>query len=77
MFAAKEPFRLWTVPRRVGDSEWEANAGDLHVGEPLRLEISPDRIRVLLGERTCGNTLARLLTNLQQQLDARVQVLAA
>jgi len=26
---------------------------------------------VLLEERTCGNTLARLLTNLQHHLDAR------
>jgi hypothetical protein len=77
LFAAKEPFRLWAVPRRVGDSEWEANAIDLHVGEPLRLEIAPHRVRVLLGEHTCGNTLARLLTNLQQHLDARVQLLAA
>jgi hypothetical protein len=76
LFAAKEPFRIWGVPRQIGDSEWEANAVDLHVGQPLRLEISPNRVRVLLGEATCGNTLARLFTNLQQHLDARVQMLA-
>lgn len=72
LFLAKEPFRLIAVPRQVDDHEWEANAVDLHVGQPLRLEISPYRMRVLLSENTCGNTLARLLTNLQHRLDARV-----
>jgi hypothetical protein len=77
LFAAREPFRLWSVPHQVADDEWEANAVDLHVGQPLRLEISPHRIRVLLGDATCGNTLARLMTNLQQHLDARVLMKAA
>ena len=72
MFLAKEPFRLVAVPKQIDDNEWEANAVDLHVGQPLRLEISSYRVRVLLGEHTCGNTLARLLTNLQHRLDARV-----
>jgi hypothetical protein len=74
LFLAKEPFRLWAVPRQIDDDEWEANAVDLHVGQPLRLEISPYRLRVLLNESTCGNTLARLLTNLQHRLDARVSL---
>lgn len=74
LFQAKEPFRLWAVPRQTDDDEWEANAVDLHVGQPLRLEISPLRVRVLLRDSTCGNTLARLLTNLQHRLDARTEL---
>lgn len=77
LFTAKEPFRLWAVPKQVGEEEWEANAVDLHVGQPLRLEISPHRIRLLLDEDTCGNTLARMLTNLQHHLDARSELAAA
>lgn len=77
LFLAKEPFRLWAVPRQIDSNEWEANAVDLHVGQPIRLEISPYRLRVLLTESTCGNTLARLLTNLQHRLDARVRLQAA
>lgn len=68
---AKEPFRVWGVPQRVDEDQWEVDAVDLHVGQPLRLEVLPDEVRVLLGADTCGNTLARLLTNLQQHLDAR------
>jgi hypothetical protein len=74
LFLAKEPFRLWAVPRQIDDDEWEANAVDLHVGQPLRLEVSRYRLRVLLNDSTCGNTLARLLTNLQHRLDARIRL---
>ncbi len=77
LFTAKEPFRLWAVPRQVGDDEWTADAVDLHVGQPLRLELSPRQMRVILEPETCGNTLARLLTNFQQHLDARTHLAAA
>ena len=70
LFTAKEPFRLWGVPERT-DGGWFADVVDLHVGHPLRMDILSDRVRVLLESETCGNTLARLLTNLQQRLDAR------
>lgn len=70
LFNAKEPFRLWGVPSRT-DGGWYVDAVDLHVGHPLRVEVLSDRVRVLLEPGTCGNTLARLLTNLQQKLDAR------
>lgn len=74
LFTSREPFRLWAVPRQVGVQQWEANAVDLHVGHALRLEITPEWIRVLLGTETCGNTLARLVANLQHRFDARTHV---
>jgi len=74
LFTCKEPFRLWAVPREVRSGEWEANAVDLHVGHELRLELSARRLRVLLGPNTCGNTLARLLANLQHRFDARTHL---
>ncbi|MEA2371517.1 MAG: hypothetical protein QOH12_1911 [Solirubrobacteraceae bacterium] len=74
LFTAKEPFRLWGVPERAGDG-WFVDAVDLHVGHPLRIDVLRDRLRVLLESETCGNTLARLLTNLQQRLDARAVLL--
>jgi len=77
LFNCKEPFRLWAVPREVTSGYWEANAVDLHVGHSLRLEITPDWLRVLLGEHTCGNTLARLIANFQHRFDAQTQLAAA
>ncbi len=73
LFTSKEPFRLWAVPRQDLPDQWEANAVDLHVGHPVRLELTPRWLRVLLGPHTCGNTLARLVANLQHRFDARLQ----
>lgn len=74
LFTCKEPFRLWAVPREVSTGQWEANAVDLHVGHPLRLEVTSSWLRVLLAPDTCGNTLARLVANLQHRFDARTQL---
>lgn len=74
LFTSKEPFRLWAVPREVTPGQWEANAVDLHVGQPLRLELTSRWLRVLLGPHTCGNTLARLVANLQHRFDARLHI---
>ncbi len=74
LFNCREPFRLWAVPREVREGQWEANAVDLHVGQRLRLELTSRWLRVLLGPDTCGNTLARLLANLQHRFDARTHL---
>ncbi|MHB1538921.1 MAG: hypothetical protein ACYCUM_10965 [Solirubrobacteraceae bacterium] len=74
LFTCREPFRLWAVPREVANNQWEANAVDLHVGHPVRLEITPLWLRMLLGPDTCGNTLARLVANLQHRFDARTRL---
>jgi len=74
LFSCRAPFRLWAVPREVAHEQWEANAVDLHVGHPLHLEITPRWIRIMLDEHTCGNTLARLIANLQQHFDARAEL---
>lgn len=74
LFTCREPFRLWAVPRQVRSGQWEANAVDLHVGHTLRLEVTSHWLRVLLGPKTCGNTLARLIANLQHRFDARTHL---
>ena len=71
LFSCKEPFRLWAVPREIAPGEWEANAVDLHVGQTLRIEITEGWTRILLDENTCGNTLARLVANLQHRFHAQ------
>lgn len=74
LFTSKEPFRLWAVPREVVRGQWEANAVDLHVGHVVRLEITSRWMRVLLDDTACGNTLARLIANLQHRFDARTEL---
>ncbi len=70
MFSCALPFRLWGVPDFDGDDFARVAALDLHVGQPLDFEIAPDRIRLFMHEASCGNTVLRLLANLQRTLDA-------
>lgn len=75
LFSSREPFRLWGVPRMLGTSVAAVEAVDLHVGQRLRFEIGTTWLRVFLTEGACGNTVARLVANLQHRFDARVSFL--
>lgn len=70
IFSCREPFRLWAVPRYRTPSFVDAEVVDLHVGRQFRMEILPDSLRVYVPTDTCGNTLFRLLANLQHRYDA-------
>lgn len=71
LLSCREPFRLWGVPRER-DGLVTVEAVDLHVGQRLRLELTDAWLRVLLEEGACGNTVARLVSNLQHTVDAQV-----
>lgn len=68
LFSSREPFRLWGVPiERNGIHEVEAV--DLHVGQRVRFDIGDDWLRIYMFDGGCGNSVARLVTNLQHHLD--------
>ncbi|MEN6642908.1 MAG: hypothetical protein ABFE08_10710 [Armatimonadia bacterium] len=75
LFTCAPPFRLWGVPLRQGRDYYQVSAIDLHVGHPLDFEIGRDFMRVYLHDQSCGNTIVRLLTNLQHTVDAQVGML--
>lgn len=60
-----EPFRLVGLPRMISKNTVISDVVDLHTGGELSMEIYPDLISVYLPEKTCGNTIVRLFTNLQ------------
>lgn len=72
LFASRQPFRLWGIPEVSGDLA-QVDAVDLHVGHTLRLEIGLQWMRVYLDKGTCGNTIARLVSNLQHRFDSQLQ----
>ncbi len=74
LFSSKAPFRLWGIPVAAGDDLFEVDAVDLHVGHVLRLDVSSEWLRVVLLQNTCGNTIARLVSNLQRHFDAGLEV---
>jgi hypothetical protein len=74
LFSAREPFRLWGIPQMIGEHMAEVEAVDLHVGQQLRFDIAPDWLRVYLFKGGCGNTVARLASNLQHHFDGALSI---
>jgi hypothetical protein len=73
LFAVRRPFRLWGVPEIVGGVA-EVEAVDLHVGQRLRMDVGASWMRVYLEEGGCGNTVARLISNLQHHFDGALRL---
>jgi hypothetical protein len=69
LFSSREPFRLWGIPR-IEDGVAEIEAVDLHVGQVLRMDIGKQWLRLYLPEGNCGNSVVRLVSNLQHRFDA-------
>jgi hypothetical protein len=70
-------FRLWGDPISLGPSKCHVYAVDRHIWQPLFLEITTKRITVIVPHGTCGNSIHRLITNVQQYLDPAVRATVA
>lgn len=67
-------FRLWGNPIFRGEKKVHVYALDRHLWQPLFMEITDEKIVVMVPQGTCGNTIHRLVTNIQQYLDSNVEV---
>lgn len=67
------PFRLWGNPSKLSGPKVHVYGLDLHLWQEIYLDLSPHRFLLVLPEGTCGNTVHRLLTNIQRYLDPRVK----
>lgn len=67
------PLRLWGNPIRAGENRVHVYGIDLHLWKRIYLEITPRQMTVVLPYGTCGNTVHRLVTNIQRFLDPTVQ----
>ncbi len=67
-------FGLWGDPVWLGQTKVHVYAVDRHIWQPLFLEITEKQLVAIVPEGTCGNTINRLVTNVQQYLDPAVEV---
>lgn len=74
LFSCAEPFRIFGIPARQSSGRTSVKGVDLHTGGKIDFEVTPSFIRAYLYPSTCGNVLARLLTNLQHFVDARIEL---
>ncbi len=65
-FSSTQPFRLWGARKRLDKNFYRVNSIDLHTGHKLNMEVTPEWIRIYLPKGSCGNTIYRLFTNVQQ-----------
>lgn len=72
-FNSASPFKLWGMKEKILDDYYKVVAVDLHTGNPIDFEISKDMMRAYLFKGSCGNTILRLLTNLQIYYDSYTQ----
>jgi hypothetical protein len=74
VFSGAAPFRLSGVPVKLRGQLYRVTAVDLHVSQPVIFEVAPEFMRVYLPQGSCGNTIARLYTNLQHYYDSLVEL---
>lgn len=65
-------FRIGGFPTWISERKVQANAIDLHLWQPLLLELTPRRVIAVLPKGTCGNTINRLVSNIQRFVDPNV-----
>jgi hypothetical protein len=74
IFSSTVPFRLWGMSELYDNNFARVYAVDLHTGHKLNFEIGLDFVRIYLPVGTCGNTIARFYTNLQQYYDSNASI---
>jgi hypothetical protein len=62
-------FRLWGHPIRLGPTKVHVYGVDRHLWQPLFLELTAKGCIAIIPNGTCGNTVHRLVTNIQRYLD--------
>jgi hypothetical protein len=65
--------RLWGKPIRLGRNKAHVYAVDQHLWQPIQLELTRQHLLALLPRGTCGNSVNRLVTNLQRTLDPSLE----
>ncbi|MFG3232497.1 hypothetical protein ACGFZG_12250 [Streptomyces antibioticus] len=65
-------FRLTGYAKWLNETKVHANAIDQHLWQPLVMEFTPARVVAVLPHGTCGNSVNRLVSNIQRFIDPKV-----
>lgn len=67
------PLRLWGNPIWMGGSKVHVYGIDLHLWQKIYVEVTRTHMTVVLPKGTCGNTVHRLVTNIQRFVSPGVE----
>ncbi|QGH32580.1 hypothetical protein GI584_00100 [Gracilibacillus salitolerans] len=70
----QEPFKIIGNPIRLNNERVHVYGTDLHLWQEVILDLSCDEFIMFLPRGTCGNTIHRMVTNIQRYLDPAVTI---
>lgn len=71
---SRNRFRLWGNPIRLGPKKIHVYGVDRHLWQPIFMEITDKHLLAIIPRGTCGNTVHRLVTNIQRYIDPAAEV---
>jgi len=69
------PFRFLGYPNKIDDDHYLVDVLDLHNFGHFDLEIFPDELLINLPKGTCGNSVVRLFTLCQENIDPQAKLI--
>lgn len=70
----REPFKIYGEIKRISEERVHIYGVDLHLWQNVILDLSTEEFILFLPKGTCGNTIHRLVTNIQRFLDPQISV---
>lgn len=70
----REPFKIYGEIKRISENRVHIYGVDLHLWQNVVLDLSTEEFILFLPKGTCGNTIHRLVTNIQRFLDPEISV---
>ncbi|WP_260511541.1 hypothetical protein [Priestia megaterium] len=70
----REPFKIYGEIKRFSEERVHIYGVDLHLWQNVMLDLSTEEFILFLPKGTCGNTIHRLITNIQRFLDPEIDV---
>lgn len=70
----REPFKIYGEIKRINEKRVHIYGVDLHLWQNVILDLSTEEFILFLPKGTCGNTIHRLVTNIQRFLDPEISV---
>jgi len=67
-------FRLWGNPIKLGPQKVHVYGIDKHLWRPIFMEITVNHLIAIIPKGTCGNTVHRMVTNIQRYIDPAASV---
>ncbi|MBX3065223.1 MAG: hypothetical protein KF726_19745 [Anaerolineae bacterium] len=67
------PFKLWGNPIYLSNNKVQVYGIDLHLWQRIFIELTPGRFIMVLPKGTCGNTVHRMVSNIQRYLSPDVE----